>query len=129
MPRMLSALIVEDDPTIRQLMAVNLSARQFEVMQAENGLEGLEKLREATPSVVLLDLRMPGMSGGEFLEVMSEDADLRDIPVVVVTASIVDISETNVMEIPNVSQVLLKPLKIGELMAAITEALNNSSTS
>lgn len=126
MPRTLSALIVEDDPTIRQLMTVNLTARDFRVVQAGNGIEGLARLRESIPSVVLLDLRMPGMSGGEFLEVMSGDPVLRDIPVVVVTASIVDASETNVTQVPNVAQVLLKPLKIGELMEAISEALNNS---
>lgn len=124
---MISALIVEDDPTIRQLMAVNLTARQFQVIQAENGIEGLKKLRESLPSVVLLDLRMPEMSGSEFLEVMSQDPLLSKIPVVVVTASIVDISETNVTKIPNVTQVLLKPLKVNELMEAIAEALNDYS--
>lgn len=127
MLHMISALIVEDDPTIRQLMAVNLTARQFQVTQAENGIEGLKKLRESPPSVVLLDLRMPGMSGSEFLDAMSEDPLLSSIPVVVVTASLVDISETNVTKIPNVTQVLLKPLKVNELMEAIAEALNDYS--
>lgn len=121
-----TALIVEDDPTIRQLMAVNLGARGFEVVQAETGEEGLERLREMVPAIILLDLRMPGMSGSEFLDIVLEDPELRSIPVVVVTASLVDINETNVGALPNVTRVLLKPLKIADLMEAITQAIRTT---
>ncbi|HLV43498.1 MAG TPA: response regulator [Aggregatilineales bacterium] len=107
-------------------MAVNLIAREFEVWQEETGEAGLARLRDVTPSVVLLDLRLPGMSGTELLDVMLQDSDLRSIPVVVVTASLVDVNESNVALLPNVTQVLVKPVKIEELMQAVTHAMEQA---
>lgn len=124
---MKTALIIEDDPTIRQLMAVNLAAREFDVWQEETGEAGLERLREMRPSVVLLDLRLPGMTGNELLEVMLADPVLQNIPVIVVTASLVDVSETNVGLLPNVSEVLVKPVKIDRLMQAIQQATEQAA--
>lgn len=118
-----TALVIEDDPTIRQFIVVNLAARDFEVLEAANGEQGLQRLRETVPSVVLLDLRMPGMSGSELLEIMLEDPELRSVPVVVVTASVIDTNRIAVRDMPNVTHILLKPFKIDEVMQAVTEAL------
>ncbi|HLV44203.1 MAG TPA: response regulator [Aggregatilineales bacterium] len=119
-----TALVIEDDPTIRQFIVVNLTARDFEVMEAADGEEGLNRLRENAPSVVLLDLRMPGMSGSELLEIMLDDPELRSIPVVVVTASVIDTNRIAVRDMPNVTHILLKPFKIEDVMQAVNEALS-----
>lgn len=123
---MKTALIIEDDPTIRQFMAVNLVAREFEVWQEETGEAGLERLRDVTPSVVLLDLRLPGISGTELLHTMMQDSALQGTPVVVVTASLVDVNESNVSLMPNVTQVLVKPVKVEELIQAVTHAMEQA---
>ncbi len=61
-------LIVDDDQGIRDLVAEILTGNQFEVIQARNGAEALEKLKTATFSLVLSDMQMPQMGGLELLQ-------------------------------------------------------------
>lgn len=63
-------LLVDDDYQIRLLLTMVLSNNGYEVFLAEDGLSALRKLREITPSIILSDLNMPGMSGFEFLYVV-----------------------------------------------------------
>jgi signal transduction histidine kinase/DNA-binding response OmpR family regulator len=81
-----SVLIVEDDGSIRELLARQLSADGWQVEAAENGAEGLEKCAAARPDLILLDLMMPVMDGFEFVQRLRESAEGRTIPVVVLTA-------------------------------------------
>lgn len=80
------ALIIEDDAPTRELMRRTLEARDWNVAEAENGIVGLQRMNEAAPDLVLLDLMMPKMDGFEFLSHMRRDERWSDIPVVVVTA-------------------------------------------
>lgn len=61
-------LIIDDDPGIRDMLSQSLRTDKFEVLTAENGDDGARKLREHAPTVVLLDLLMPGSDGFEFLD-------------------------------------------------------------
>lgn len=80
-------LIVEDDPDIRDALRDVLELDGYEVVEASNGKEGLERLGSIVrPCVILLDLMMPVMSGGEFLAVLRDTDVLATIPVVVVSA-------------------------------------------
>ncbi len=80
-------LIVDDDPDIVELMGDILSMGGYEVSFAHSGEEGLERLKEAKPSLVLLDIMMPtGMDGWETLEVIKSSEMYDDVPVVMVTA-------------------------------------------
>ena len=58
-------LVVDDDPQIRRVMRVTLTAQGYEVDDARSGDEALEKLRERQSDLVLLDMNMPGLSGLE----------------------------------------------------------------
>ena len=80
-------LVVDDDPEALQLFARMLvgARRGYRVMRAESGQQALTLLRRRRPDVMLLDLVMPGIDGFQVLNEMSQDADLRGIPVVVVT--------------------------------------------
>ena len=79
-------LVVEDDTGIREGLTDTLSRRGYAVVSAENGLEGLERLRAHRPDVVLLDLVMPVMTGLEFLTESKRDPLFARTPVVVMTA-------------------------------------------
>ena len=81
-----SILIVEDDETTREMLKKSLASNDFKVRIAKNGKEGLEKVKESKPGLVLLDLMMPEMDGFEFAEKLRENKDWLDIPVVVITA-------------------------------------------
>jgi adenylate cyclase len=82
-----SVLIVEDDEPTRDVMRTALASFGWDVHEAANGIEGLERLAEHTPDLILLDLMMPGMDGFEFLGVLRSSTGGASIPVVVVTAA------------------------------------------
>ena len=81
----LKILAIDDEPVVRDSIAAYLEDSGFEVLQAGDGQEGLQKLREAAPELILLDLRMPEMDGLEFLEIMKQEAP--DTPVIVVSGT------------------------------------------
>jgi CheY-like chemotaxis protein len=81
-------LIVDDDPQMVHLLKrmLETAERTYKVTSARNGQEGLREMRSQKPDLVLLDLIMPEMDGYAMLAQIQKDADLRDTPVVVVTA-------------------------------------------
>jgi DNA-binding response OmpR family regulator/nitrogen-specific signal transduction histidine kinase len=81
-----SVLVVEDDQDIRDLMQRTLSANNWDVSVAENGLVGVEKLREHVPDLILLDLMMPEMDGFQFCTEIQKSEEWRSVPIVVLTA-------------------------------------------
>jgi CheY-like chemotaxis protein len=81
-------LIVEDDAPTSELMERALLEIDCTVTQAENGRVGLERLNEAPPDAILLDLMMPEMDGFEFIARVRAESRWRGIPVIVVTAKI-----------------------------------------
>jgi len=78
-------LIVEDDRFLRELMARKLKMENFEVIEAEEGGEGLKKIREEKPDLVLLDLILPEMDGFEVLEQKRKDEVIKNIPVIILS--------------------------------------------
>lgn len=79
-------MVVDDDPITREMLRRILSKRGWAVTEAADGSDALSVLGKTRPSVVVLDLMMPGMDGFEVLDAMRREATWRDIPVVVVTA-------------------------------------------
>jgi signal transduction histidine kinase/CheY-like chemotaxis protein len=80
------ALVVEDDEAARDRMRELLRAERWEVVEARNGVEGLEALGRGMPDLILLDLMMPEMNGFEFLAALHAREGGQQVPVVVVTA-------------------------------------------
>ncbi len=79
-------LVVEDDEISRHLLRRNLEKEGYPVMLATNGRDALEMIRLRLPSVILLDLLMPEMDGFAFAQAVRERKDMRDVPIVVLTA-------------------------------------------
>jgi CheY-like chemotaxis protein len=80
-------LVVEDDPSTRELLSAALGKRQFEVLTAGDGKRGLAMAREERPGLILLDLRLPSMDGFEVLQVLKRDPETAAIPVIAMTGS------------------------------------------
>ncbi len=78
-------LVVDDEPTVRELITRSLVKEGFRVETATNGEEGLEMARQLKPDVITLDVMMHGMDGWTMLSLLKEDMDLADIPVVIIT--------------------------------------------
>jgi two-component system phosphate regulon response regulator PhoB len=81
-----TVLVVEDDPTILQLLEVNFEMEGFIVLRAEDGEQGLAVARESRPDVVVSDVMMPKMSGLELLRALKTSVDTKAIPVVLLSA-------------------------------------------
>jgi signal transduction histidine kinase/DNA-binding response OmpR family regulator len=79
-------LVVDDDPKSRDLLRRTLQKAGWTVAEAANGCEAIEAIERAKPTLVLLDLMMPGMDGFEVLERLHGDETWREIPVIIVTA-------------------------------------------
>jgi DNA-binding response OmpR family regulator len=84
---MSTILFCEDDPTIRKLIATAMRQTSHRVLMAVDGREGLAMAAEHHPDLVVTDLSMPLMNGVELFDKISEDPELRSIPVVFLTAS------------------------------------------
>jgi signal transduction histidine kinase/DNA-binding response OmpR family regulator/HAMP domain-containing protein len=80
-----TVLVVDDDPAARDLLTANLKGSGYRLLHAANGDEALNLARVARPDAITLDVMMPKPDGWEVLSALKADADLRDIPVVIVT--------------------------------------------
>ena len=84
-PRSGPVLVVEDDEGTRELLRREVEREGLEVVEAENGRVGLERVAETKPRLILLDLIMPGMDGFAFLQKLRQNPAWASIPIVVVT--------------------------------------------
>jgi len=110
-----SVLVVDDDADVREGLCDLLVEEGFSVASAANGADALDHLRQpCLPDVVLLDLRMPEMDGYEFLKCRQADEKLRDVPVIVVSAT----PEAHRLHFP-IRAMLVKPLNFQRLLALL----------
>jgi threonine synthase len=84
--RVRKIVVIEDNVDAARLIKRVLQARSFEVQTANNGAQGLELVRQTRPDLVITDLMMPDVDGFELIDTLKADAELQDIPVVVITA-------------------------------------------
>ena len=78
-------LIVEDDNFLRELITQKLIDENYKVSEAVDGEDGLKKIKEEKPDLVVLDLILPGVDGFEVLSKMKEDDALKSIPVIILS--------------------------------------------
>jgi two-component system chemotaxis response regulator CheY len=85
MAMVLTVLTVDDSRTMRDMLKHSLVAAGFRVLQAEDGIDGLEVLKTETPDVVVTDINMPRLDGFGFIEAVRRDTERRAMPVLVLT--------------------------------------------
>ena len=111
-------LVVEDDTDLRESLSQALRDHGFGVTPATNGQQALDLLRAgARPSVILLDLMMPGLNGWQLAAALRRDAGLAQIPQVVISACM-DETEQAVLALPP-DDCLRKPFHIRILIEAL----------
>ena len=108
-------LIVDDDPELRQSAVDALSDAGYDTAVAGNGWEALAATQgPQVPQLILLDLMMPEMNGWQFREAQQRDARIKDIPLVVITASR-DLANHPI----DADGVLLKPFGLDDLLGQV----------
>ncbi len=81
-----SLLVVDDSPFQRDFVTASLREAGFDVATAENGVEGLNRLQERLPDLIVSDVMMPELSGYQFCRILKNDPRTRDIPVILLTS-------------------------------------------
>jgi CheY-like chemotaxis protein len=120
-------LLVEDEASLRRLIGYALETKGYEVLVAVDGRQGLEKARSESPNLILLDMVMPEMGGMEVLSALKNDPPLKDIPVLIVTASAQKEDAEKAIGM-GAAGYLIKPFhvptlydKVEELLSGVTE--------
>jgi two-component system response regulator VicR len=121
-------LCIEDDPQMIELVKLILETRGYEVVGAEGGQQGLDLMRSGKPDLILLDLMMPELDGGDVFHQMKEEVELRDIPVIVVTAKAAPIDKVLWMNVAKVDDYVTKPFGPSELLASVERVLTKHET-
>ena len=115
-------LIAEDEPDIRELVAFTLRFAGHEVTTASNGEEALHKATDILPDIILMDVRMPKMTGYDACRAMKADPALRAIPVVFLSAKGQD-SEIQTGLEAGAEEYLLKPFAPDQLTERVKAIL------
>ncbi len=111
-------LTVDDSKTIRMIVKKAFSAYNCDVMEAENGVEGLALAAKEKPDLIILDITMPVMTGIEMLEKLKAEKELKDIPVIMLTA---ESGKDSVMKIVKmgIRDYVVKPFKGDQLIERV----------
>lgn len=111
---------------MRKLVKVNLTSRGFQVLEAENGEEALALLHNQTPSMMVLDIKLPDITGWEILNSIAKDPTINaDFPVLVMTASLGD-ANIDLKPYPSIVGIIMKPFKTDKLIATIQNTLQKA---
>ncbi len=122
---MYNALIIEDDLLIRTLLKRILQKKfQFNISEAENGIDGLEALKKAKPDMIFLDISMPIMNGLQFIEKIKLEPAYSNIPVIMLTAH-KDWGTIQKFVNLGVSDYILKPIDPDVTFARVQKLIDN----
>ncbi|MBN1370976.1 MAG: response regulator [Anaerolineaceae bacterium] len=119
---MAKILIAEDEPDIRDLVTFTLRFAGHEIVAVTNGAEAVEAAKEVMPDIILMDVRMPRMTGYEACAAMKADPAIADIPVVFLSAKGQE-NEIQTGLSAGASEYLLKPFAPMELSERVNELL------
>jgi len=119
---MAKILIAEDERDIRDLVAFTLRFAGHEVFTATNGEEAVEMAPKVNPDLILMDVRMPRMTGYEACKVMKADPEMKDIPVVFLSAKGQENEIQQGLEV-GAEEYLLKPFAPDQLTKRVKDIL------
>ena len=122
-------LCIEDEPEMIDLIRLILGRRGYDVIGAAGGKDGLEKVRQQPPDLILLDLMMPDMDGWEVYQQIKADEKLRDIPVIVVTAKAQSIDKVLGLHIAKVDDYIAKPFSPQDLLNSVDKVFSEKKLS
>jgi len=118
----LRVLVIDDEPPIRKLLRVGLSAHGYQTVEASSGRSALELLREQPPDLVILDLGLPDMQGHELLRTMRARND--KVPIVVLSSRDDETGKVQALD-AGADDYVTKPFGMDELLARMRAALRH----
>ena len=121
----LKVLVVEDEPLISEMIAKSLKLEGYQVDSAKTGEEGLQKVKEVSPDLVLLDVLLPKIDGWEVLTRMRDDSRTKSIPIIMLTALSDEKSKVQGLR-GGADDYVTKPFSSLELMARVEAVLKRA---
>jgi DNA-binding response OmpR family regulator len=118
-------LIVDDEPSIVDMLAYNLKRANYEVITAGDGQEALEKARAQDPDLIILDLMLPAVDGLDVCRALRRE---RDVPIIMLTARDSEIDRVVGLEL-GADDYVVKPFSVRELMARVKNVLRRTAPS
>lgn len=115
-------LIIEDHADMRELLTWQIELMGFNADTARQGREGLQKAQSGNPSLIILDIMMPGMDGWEAARELKANAATKDIPILAATALFRDADLQNCLA-AGCSGYIVKPFTFQELQGKVKELL------
>ena len=115
-------LVVDDEPDVLELVEFHLEKEQFNVAVAENGDQALKMTRELLPSLLILDLMLPGINGLEICRLLRSDPKTRDIPILMLTARAAEEDRVKGLEL-GAHDYVTKPFSPRELVLRVRNLL------
>ncbi|MBL8057986.1 MAG: response regulator transcription factor [Anaerolineales bacterium] len=115
-------LLVEDETTVRETLALNLRAENYDVLTASDGAEGLRLAREAAPDLILLDLMLPELDGLSVCRLLRRDSD---VPIIMLTARGTEMDRITGLE-TGADDYVVKPFSLGEVLARVRANLRRA---
>lgn len=120
-------LVVDDEADLLDLIEYNLTKENFEVLKASDGLKGIKQAKAHKPDLVLLDIMMPKLNGLEVCDMMRSDSDLKDIPIIFLTARSDERTEVEGLN-AGADDYMTKPISTVKLVSHIKAVLRRSDT-
>ncbi len=124
-PSRISVLVVDDDPNLRMLVDSALRHEGYQVMEAEDGQQGLAAARSHRPDLILLDVNMPKMDGFAALRELRSSPDTRQIPVLMLTVQSTEMSTRAAFD-AGATDYLAKPFTIPQLTARVRACVSRA---
>jgi two-component system, cell cycle response regulator DivK len=118
-------LVVEDNDKNRKLVRDVLTFKGYEIIEAETGEEGVRLAQERHPSLILMDIRLPGIDGIEALRQLRAEEATREIPIMAMTASVMTADRQKITD-AGFDAFQSKPLKVSDFVAAVERLLELS---
>lgn len=110
-----TVLVIDDDPAMLQLMRRYLSKEGYKVIVAQSGEEGIRLARERRPSIISLDVLMPGVDGWSVLTTLKSDPELSDIPIIMISMN----DDRNLGYALGASEFLIKPVNRDKIVSVL----------
>jgi len=120
-------LVVEDERPIREMVAFGLRRAGFEVVEAEDTREARARIADRRPDLVLVDWMLPDMSGLELTRSLKKDKDMREVPIIMLTARAEEQDKVSGLE-GGADDYVTKPFSPRELLARINAVLRRSQS-
>lgn len=123
-----SVLVVDDEPMARTLLRLMLVRAGFDVVEAEDGFDALDKLKDGAPDVMILDVMMPGIDGFVVCETVRATPSTSDLPIIMLSAK-TDLESVNKGLELGANKYLTKPITPEELTRQVRDVLQERSNS